>query len=75
MQNAGNCRTLDEVLDGVSWIVRKAHADGAHITYSKHAPPHLVKRWAGMVELARKPVDDHADDEPDDTADGNSSAP
>jgi hypothetical protein len=62
MQGDGGCTTLDEVLDGIRWIITRARADGVTITYSKHAPPALVRRWANIVARRRQAEED--DDAP-----------
>jgi len=48
MQGRGGCRTPEQVLQGIRWIVEQAKTAGVECQYAKHAPA-LADRWAKMM--------------------------
>jgi hypothetical protein len=48
MQGRGRCRTPEQALQGIRWIVEQAKVAGIPCEYAKHAGP-LADRWAKMM--------------------------
>lgn len=51
MQGRGMCRTPEQVLQGIRWIVEQAKIAGVECKYAKHAPAY-ADRWGKMMAKA-----------------------
>lgn len=53
MQGRGGCKTADEALEGIAWIVQAGKRAGVAVAYAKDASS-LSDQWAELLKLERK---------------------